>query len=222
MEKRDLLAVGISIVVVLVLALVVKPALQEGGISLLSGESTISPEATVPTPKATPIVGPPTPPPTQVPVWDGTVQSVAFVNPATYQINMTETQPTADIPFQQPPQKYDLTVFATINGKWSGTTEIITIPFPYWEMHYTVSELTEPGYVYPSINIQVMDVSDPNRFVRIINPGVLDSRAWSEYDPRPWVEKFYEGERSYYFVITTRFVESYAIDIMVPSRYLAS
>jgi hypothetical protein len=218
MEKRDLLAVVVAIGLVLIVALVIKPALLGEGVAFLPG--TTPSEEFIPTPKATPIYGPPTPAPTQTPVWDGTVRDVSFVNPATYHIDMPEPQPTAGIPAQAPPDNRDLTTYATIDGKWSGTTEIVTIPFPYWELYYTVTQMTDPGYVFPSINIQVMDVSDPNRFVRIINPGVLDSRTWSENDPRPWSEKFYEGERSYYFIITTRFVESYSMEIKVPSRYL--
>lgn len=219
MEKRDLLAVVVAIGLVLIVALVIKPVLQGEDNAFIPGTSTG--EEVIPTPKATPILGPPTPEPTQTPIWDGTVCDVSFVNPATYHIDIPEPQPTAGIPGQAPPEKLNLTTYAIIDGKWSGTTEIITIPFPYWELHYTVTESVGPGYVFPSINIQVMDVSDPNRFVRIINPGLLDSATWSTNDPRPWIEKFYEGERSYYFIITTSFVESYSMEIKVPTRYLS-
>ncbi|KQC03414.1 MAG: hypothetical protein APR53_05665 [Methanoculleus sp. SDB] len=219
MEKRDLLAVVAAIGLVLIVALIIKPALQGEGAAFFPGSGTE--EEFIPTPKATPIAGPPTPEPTPTPLWDGTVRDVSFVNPATYHVEMAEPQPTAGIPAQVPRDNLDLTTYATIDGKWSGTTEIITIPFPYWELYYTVTGMTDPGYVFPTINIQVMDVSDPNRFVRIINPGVLDSRTWSENDPRPWIEKFYEGERSYYFIITTRFVESYSMEIKVPTRYVS-
>jgi hypothetical protein len=39
-------------------------------------------------------------------------------------------------------------------------------------------------------------------------------------DPRPWVEKFYEGERGYYFIINANSLLSYEIDIQVPTRYI--
>ena len=94
-----------------------------------------------------------------------------------------------------------------------------------------------------------MDAGDPNRIVRSISPpGGLDPDLWagiikastnpmvtptkSKYaevsptpttiytDPRPWTEKFYEGQRSYYFIITSKYIDSYELDIRVPTRYI--
>jgi hypothetical protein len=223
MDKRDLLPLILALVIVIVLAIVVKPMMtgdSAGYLSFLQNDSQEVP--TVPTPKATPIAPPPTAPPavaTPTPRWDGNVQDVGFVDPATYHLNSSEFQPKADIPGTSPPDERELVTYATISGKWSGSTEIISVPFPYWEMQYTVTTLTEPGLVFPSINIQVMDADDPNRFVRIVNPGVLDPNLWEVNDPRPWTEKFFEGERNYYFVITTRFISSYRIDILVPKKF---
>ena len=36
------------------------------------------------------------------------------------------------------------TVYATISGKYSGTTQIINIPFPYWELSYTIDPMIGP------------------------------------------------------------------------------
>jgi hypothetical protein len=223
MERRDLGYLIIALVIVLVVGLVVKPVVSGEPVELLSFlQNDSQAEPTVPTPKATPIAPPPTAPPaivTPTPRWDGNVQDVEFVDPATYHLNSSEFQPKAEIPGTSPTAGNTMITFATIEGKWSGTTEVISIPFPYWEMRYTVTALTQPGEVFPSINIQVMDADDPNRFVRIVNPGVLDPNLWEVNDPRPWTEKFFEGERNYYFVITTRFIASYRIDILVPERY---
>jgi hypothetical protein len=41
-------------------------------------------------------------------------------------------------------------------------------------------------------------------------------------DPRPWKEKFFEGERSYFFIITTQTLDSYTVEIKVPTRYIAN
>jgi hypothetical protein len=99
----------------------------------------------------------------------------------------------------------------------------VYIPFPYWELHYTVDPLVdisrEDVMVFPRLNIQVMDADDSNRFVRVINPDQLDTRTWSISDPRPWVEKFYEGNHNYYFIINARFISTYELAIMVPEHY---
>ena len=92
-----------------------------------------------------------------------------------------------------------------------------------------------------------MDASDPNRIVRTISPpGGIDLDLWlgkrksvtnpqetlqkgqkatvssdTKYDdPRPWTEKFYEGQRGYYFIIKTQSIASYSLDIKVPTQYI--
>ncbi len=53
-----------------------------------------------------------------------------------------------------------------------------------------------------------MDADDPNRIVQTITPpGGLDSSLWTESDPRPWKEKFFEGQKNYFFIITTQSLE---------------
>jgi hypothetical protein len=163
-----------------------------------------------------------------------------------------------------------MTSFAKISGKFSGTTQIIKIPFPSWQLVYTVDPVAEPALktVQPastsksgvassgvqgsysgatsSFTIQVMDANDPNRIVRTISPpGGIDLNLWKGIkntvnpavtnvklgkattsadvpynDPRPWTEKFYEGQRSYYFIIKSELLNSYSIDIQVPTRYI--
>ncbi|MDG6256117.1 MAG: hypothetical protein QCH35_00805 [Methanomicrobiaceae archaeon] len=225
MEWRDIAPIALAVIIVLALSFGVKPLLSEGDTDIGSMIPFFAGEET-PAPTATPIEvlsRPPTPAPTRIPtptpVWDGSVHKVGFVNPATYHHDIEgQGRISANIPFSPPPSTSTMVTYATIKGKWSGTTEIITIPFPCWELHYTVEPMTEPGSVFPGINIQVMDANDPNRFVRIINPGILDSRLWKDTDPRPWKEKFYEGQRNYYFIITTRFVQSYTVTIKVPQN----
>ena len=51
-------------------------------------------------------------------------------------------------------------------------------------------------------------------------PAVLILRYGQESDPRPWKEKFYEGQRNYYFVINTQALSSYTIEIRVPEEYI--
>lgn len=225
MEWRDVAPIALAVIIVLALAFVFKPMIAEGDsdlgqvIPFLGGEATPTPTPRVvlskpPTPRPT---ATPTPAPT--PIWDGSVHAMEFVNPETYHQDLDgEGYLSSSRPSTPPPSTYQMATYATIGGRWSGTTEIVNIPFPYWELYYTVEPLAEPGYVYPTINIQVMDADDPNRFVRIINPGILDPRLWEVNDPRPWKEKFFEGEKNYYFIITTRFVESYTVTIKVPEN----
>jgi len=172
----------------------------------------------------------------------------------------------------------------TKNIQLSGATEIMYIPFPYWEMVYTITPSKElkpattmitpslgQGVSYsgisssystlaPQFTIQVMDGDDPNRIVRTITPpGGINLDLWkgvvpttqaagvdtidavgygaagrnfksnqlttvvatpTPVDPRPWTEKFYEGQRNYYFIITAQAIDSYKIEIKVPSRYI--
>jgi hypothetical protein len=92
-----------------------------------------------------------------------------------------------------------------------------------------------------------MDAEDPNRVVRTISPpGGIDLNLWMGVkgtinpsstskkgrettssdtiyaDPRPWTEKFFEGQRSYYFIINSQLIKSYSIDIRVPTRYIGT
>jgi hypothetical protein len=122
------------------------------------------------------------------------------------------------------------------------------IPFPYWELWYTVEPAGKMGgkdqklsssivkgsgdishsfvqgsfsVITPKFILQVMDADDPNRIVQTITPpGGLDSTLWTESDPRPWKEKFFEGRKNYFFVITTEALSSYSIEIRVPADYL--
>jgi hypothetical protein len=160
-----------------------------------------------------------------------------------------------------------MTTIASISGQYSGTTQTINIPFPYWELWYTVDPFEDMGgkeqslststvtgpkqsgeksigsasviqgsfsVIKPAFSIQVMDAHDPNRIVRTITPpGGLDKALWTgitvegDYsgtatidDPRPWKEKFFEGRNDYFFIINTHAINSFGIDIRVPTEYI--
>ena len=42
----------------------------------------------------------------------------------------------------------------------------------------------------------------------------------SSTDPRPWLEKFFEGQRGYYFIINSQYINSYTLKILIPTRYI--
>jgi hypothetical protein len=275
MQKEDIqwmvLALGILVIISLVVAPITTGKPANLGISLnfslpplspiqpltiVTPPTTMATPATTPTPERTTITVTPTP----VPTWNGSsVQTIQFVDPSTYGINLTESLLNSPkIPFDNASfRNTNLTTYATFSGQYSGTTQIISIPFPYWELWYTVEPFTaglskqsESGGLYivrptqgqgvsmsgyqgsysttlPKFNITVMDTEDPDRIVRIITPpGSLDPELWKvdtktgRGDPRPWKEKFYEGQKNYYFIIKASLLKSYKIEIRVPSSYI--
>jgi len=229
MARQDILYVVAAVAIVAIMALVVRPALTGESVSLPafgSPSPTVTPGWIAPT-VATPIIPDQTatilPTSTPTPAWDRTTKTVGFVDPATYNINLNTSIPAGTVQKPTGIQNRTLVTYAVIKGQSSGTTEIVHVPFPYWELHYTVEPLVdisrEDVMVFPRINIQVMDADDPSRFVRVINPDQLDTRTWSISDPRPWVEKFYEGNHDYYFILNARFIASYELSIMVPEHY---
>ena len=282
MEKKDVMYVVIAFCILLVIALVIKPMMT--GKPVNTGIASPVKTQQVPsvpinnqttTISLTPLVT--TIPPTPVPTWDTSVKKVQFVDPATYGISLNESLPNGTR-IDNVIKNTSMTTYAAISGKFSGTTQVIPIPFPYWELSYTVDPTVYPtggtkpavgpaltpiggeggshsgitgSYtsVIPVFTIQVIDADDPNRIVRSITPpGGLDKNLWtgvkktssnpmvtptkSKYgaiaptpvvtivDPRPWKEKFYEGQRNYFFVITAKFIDSYKLDIKVPSEYI--
>jgi len=199
--------------------------------------------------------------------------TVGFVDPSSYGVSLNQSLPSGTR-IENTGLDTNMTTFATISSSpaASGTTKIMYIPFPYWELVYTVepSSMVKPvstavtpsqgvGISYsgvsgsystanPQFTIQVMDGDDPNRIVRTITPpGGINLNLWmgvkptsthesSEFktskikpvatsvtqvvDPRPWTEKFFEGQRHYYFIITSQSLDSYTIKIQIPTRYI--
>jgi len=279
MDKKDIAYIIAAFCIILIIAFVIKP--------LATGQpvNTGIPVATTPEPvisetplviysNVTSIVSTTTPLPTPT-TWDQKAQTVGFVNPESYRLSTDSSSPQGTRINATPPDT-NRTVYATISGKYSGTTQIVNIPFPYWELSYTIDPMIGPmsgpsivsqqitptlgndashsgisgsyASVTPVFSIQVMDATDPNRVVRSITPpGGIDPNLWkgitpttlpftsttrpkyaetvatptiSYTDPRPWTEKFYEGQRSYYFIINSQYLNSYTLKILVPTKYL--
>ena len=282
MDKKDIVFVVAALGIILIIALVIKPIatgqpVNTGLSFLVPNPTTLSTpipvtfeNVAVPTPRTTN----PTPPPTPVPTWDAKTKTVAFVDPSAYGVSMNQSLP-GGTRFNTTQPDTSMTTYATISGKYSGTTQVINIPFPYWEMSYTIDPAIGPmgglteipsieitptlgqnyahsgisgsySIVSPVFSVQVMDAQDPNRIVRTITPpGGIDMDLWAgvtqptpditrvpKYaeiaptptttpsDPRPWTEKFYEGQRNYYFIINSKYIDSYKLEIQVPTRYI--
>ncbi|WP_067051277.1 hypothetical protein [Methanofollis ethanolicus] len=209
MERADLLSLAAGLVIVIVIALFIKPMIAAAPVNQTLPGSDPAQVTFAPTP--TPLM----------PGWDGKVRDIGFVDPATYHLNITDEQvrwretPSGDV------RKDTMVPYATIRGTGSGTTEIIHVPVPYWELRYDADPYnTEFGY----LNVQVMDAADPNRFVRIVTLQRADlvtaENATAEWKNENWKETFYEGQRDYWFVINTRCIRSYTLQVMVPEKYV--
>ena len=105
------------------------------------------------------------------------------------------------------PLNTNMTSYAKIVGKYSGTTQTINIPFPSWQLVYTlepvpalqpsmvaVTQTKGEGFSYsgvsgsysgtkPAFSIQVMDATDPNRIVRdYFTPGGYRCQFMAGYE----------------------------------------
>ncbi|MCU0631477.1 MAG: hypothetical protein MUC66_00690 [Methanolinea sp.] len=244
MEKRDMAILLLALGLVVVMVVVVKPILTGKSLDLsLPSLPGSPPEPTSPSAASQEVPLQRTPikttvrTPTPTPTWSGTSKSLGYVA-----LGTPPTTPAFTRLPEETPVSENLLTYASIQAKGGGITQTISMPFPYWELHYTVDpwETTfvgttsskEAGHadvfaaeVKPWFNIEVRDATD-NTLVRKIEPrGGLDAALWKEEeesDPRPWVEKFYEGTttRSYYFVVNTHMIYSYSMEVMVPERYV--
>jgi hypothetical protein len=214
MDKKDIMYVVAALGIILVIAIVIKP-LATGqpvntGISLPTTTQAGTFKPTHVYTETTPPLTPPvtTTPPTPVPTWDVKTKTVGFVDPGTYGISMNESLPGGTRMNSTSVNKAT-TSYATISGQYSATTQIMTIPFPYWEIWYTVEPAGPTGgkgqaltsstvkgskeqgstisviqgsfsVTNPAFTLQVMDAEDPNRIVRTITPpGGLDKSLWT-------------------------------------------
>ncbi len=257
MEKEDYQWLIVALGILLVVGLIIKPALthEEPNFQVPQlpelpplrmptplAVATTQPVTKVPTQRVTtiatqapPEVVPATttrPVPTSMPVW--TLQTVQFVDPRTYNVSLQTVQYRNLSQTESPYRITDYTslLSSPITGQYSGTTQVIEVPFPYWELWYTVEPtasdlraqseaLSSYSTVLPSFSIDVFDADNSSSMVRRITPpGSLDPSLWKTDDPRPWKEKFLEGNKRYYFIIRANMLSSYSIDIKFPTSYL--
>jgi hypothetical protein len=280
MDKQDLYYGVAALVVILIIALVIKPIVTgqpvNTGIPVPTTtqknftSTTIVPGKII-QPNVTKTTIIPIPTTTPIPTWNPkTAQTIGFVNPSNYGLSLNQSIPQGTR-INDTALNTSMTTIAKISldDARGGTTNTMYIPFPYWELVYTVNPAGELkpskveviatggiGYsrsgvsgsystTQPQFSIQVMDGDDPNRIVRTITPPggidldlwlgkkgeakensqvnfkkVVDDPTFKAVDPRPWTEKFYEGQRNYFFIITAQSLDSYSIEIRVPTRYI--
>lgn len=212
--------VGVLVIVAVVLACGCTQ--QDEGMT--EDEITSTPTATVQAEGA-----PAQPVPTPPGEWSGDKpEEVKFVNPSVYHITPTET---TNAPFVKPPDDLhvvnttDMKNYATISAENSSgvmTTEIYHIPFPYWELNYTVT-----GYnsEYAGFRMEIKDAEDPNREVGevvLIRSDFKQSINSTDEDNNTCTGTLLlrEGFKDYYFVIHPETIKSFSINIRVPTKYL--
>ena len=145
-------------------------------------------------------------------------------------INPTLTPTPVPIPTSAFPESSGLTTLVVVSGQSGKTSDTFSVPTGYWELWYTADPLTAGGQdsvsasgsnsaVFPYLSIQVIDKTNSDRIVETVEPpGGLDKTLWAKtgVDPRPWKQKFYEGNKEYSFVITTKHIKSYTLEVRIP------
>lgn len=216
--QRRAFFVGVLLVVAVVLACGCTQ--QEGEMN----EDEITPTQTV----AVQAEGAPAQPvPTPPGEWGGDKpEEVKFVDPSVYHITPTETTIAL---VKQPDDLHVNTTFmrdyAAISSKnVSGVmaTEVYHIPFPYWELNYTITGYNSD---YARFKLEIKDAEDPNRDVGEIalirsdfKPSVNSTDE--ENNTCTGTLLLREGFKDYYFVIHPETIKSFSIKIRVPDKYL--
>ena len=145
-------------------------------------------------------------------------------------VTAVTTNPATAPPTSVFPEGSKFTTLITVTGQSGKTSDIFSVPGGYWELWYTADPLIMGGQdsvsasgsnsaLFPYLSIQVIDTTNSDRIVETVEPpGGLDKTLWAKsgMDPRPWRQKFYEGNKEYCFVITTKHLKSYAIEARIP------
>jgi hypothetical protein len=117
----------------------------------------------------------------------------------------------------------------SITGGDGVTSGNISIPYDYWELDYTVDPLVKGGQdshsgtgsnsaVFPTMSIQITDMSTGQLFDTVSPDGQLDPTLWERSDPRPWYKRYFVGDREFGFVVTAESVKSFTIEVRVPVK----
>lgn len=127
------------------------------------------------------------------------------------------------------PESSKFTTLITVTGQSGKTSDSFSVPGGYWELWYTADPLITGGQdsvsatgsnsaLFPSLSIQIIDKNSRSVVETVEPQGGLDKTLWvkSGLDPRPWKQKFYEGNKEYYFVVSARHLNSYTIEARIP------
>ncbi|MBP9008023.1 MAG: hypothetical protein KBG16_05065 [Methanospirillum sp.] len=213
MEKRDVIVILAAIIVVLIMAVVVKPIITGQPVIFLPEspapvepvmEPYLTPEPDFPVSSVTQEATPGETQEEQV-LPDKTSLPSSGALPTPQMTPMT-WQPNPDNPMPA----IQMTNYAEIVGKYTGSTSPFRIPTPYWELHYNVTPADENAV----FSMDVKEKSDEGeKTIRTI--------TWKEgKSPDPREYRFFEGGKDYYLNIIGNNLKEYRITIQIPLKYI--
>jgi hypothetical protein len=218
MERRDIMVIAGAVLVVLILAVVVKPMLtgQAPNLGL--------PEAPAPVASIEPI-GAPTgqqtspPPGTSVPETPPPTPSSEVTPNQTGESQtgqkVPEPVPTS-VSWQPDPENpmpaIQMTEYADIVGKYTGSTAPFRIPTPYWELSYNVTPSGDtPVFLMDVVEKGIAGADDKTIRSYVYRQGKI---------PDPKEGRFFEGGRDYYLRVISDQIEKYQVKISIPLKYI--
>ncbi|MGV8110059.1 hypothetical protein [Methanospirillum sp.] len=213
MEKRDIIVIIAAIIVVFIMAVVVKPVITGQPVIFLPESPPVTESSDYEIYPETPYTIAPvdtevvlTPEQTQIPEETQPISTATNVQAPTPTLTPMTWQPNPDDPMPA----IQMTNYAEIIGKYTGSTSPFRIPTPYWELHYNVT----PADMSASFSIDVIEKSEKEeKTIRTIS-----WRDGKEPDPREF--RFFEGGKEYYMSILANQLKEYRIIIQIPLKYI--
>lgn len=213
MEKRDIIVILAAIIVVFIMAVVVKPVITGQPVIFLPESPPVTESSDYEIYPETPYTIAPvdtevvlTPEQTQIPEETQPISTATYVQAPTPTLTPMTWQPNPDDPMPA----IQMTNYAEIIGKYTGSTSPFRIPTPYWELHYNVT----PADMSASFSIDVIEKSEKEeKTIRTIS-----WRDGKEPDPREF--RFFEGGKEYYMSILANQLKEYRIIIQIPLKYI--
>lgn len=217
MERRDILVIVGALIVVLILAVVVKPMLtgKEVDLGIPQTESLPTPDIPAPVPDQ--------PEPTEI---DTPPRDSATPSPESEPLvtgePVTGSEPSAPVPSptplswqpdpDNPMPAIQMVQYADIVGRYTGSTSPFRIPTPYWELSYNIT----PSGTHPVFLMDVIEKGGAAEDEEAIRSIVY--REGKAVDPKEG--RFFEGGRDYYLKITAENLEKYQVIISIPLKYI--
>lgn len=218
MERRDIMVIAGALLVVLILAVVVKPMLtgQAPNLGL--------PEVSAPSGPVEPIAPPSVQETLVQPSTHEPSEGYENVEPELSPVQTTipgaspgDIGPVPTLISWQPDPEnpmpaIQMVEYADIVGKYTGSTSPFRIPTPYWEITYNVSPSGDmPVFLMDIIEKGSSGADDKTIRSYVFRPDKI---------PDPKESRFFEGGRDYYLRITAEQVDSYRIRIAIPLKYI--
>ncbi len=218
MERRDIMVIAGAVLVVLILAVVVKPMLtgQAPNLGLPEAPAPVAPIESIGAPTGQETSPPPgtavpeTPPPTPSSEENSNQTSESQTGQ-----KAPEPAPTS-VSWQPDPENpmpaIQMTEYADIVGKYTGSTAPFRIPTPYWELTYNVTPSGDtPVFLMDVVEKGIAGADDKTIRSYVYRQGKI---------PDPKEGRFFEGGRDYYLRVTSDQIEKYQVKISIPLKYI--